>query len=86
MNIEIEYYRLSLDKTMGDGKLIPQDQSLILIKRDADGLMFFETYGDDSKNLFWAKDEEVEFIEKSSEDWSEEKINERNRYINGEFL
>lgn len=86
MNIELEYYRLMLDKTMGDGKLIPQDQSLILIKRDTDGLMFFETHGDDLKNLFWAREEEVDFVKKSEEDWSEEKINERNRYINCEFL
>lgn len=86
MNIELEYYRLTLDKTLGDGKLIPQDQSLILIKQDTDGLMFFETHGNDLKNLFWAKEEEVGFVIKTQEDWSEEKINERNRYINGEFL
>ena len=86
MNIELEYYRLKLDKAMGDGKLISQSQNLMLIKRDTDGLMFFETLGGDSKSLFWAKEGEVDFVKKSKEDWSEEKINERNRYINGEFL
>jgi len=86
MNIEIKHYKLLFNKIMGDGELVPQNQDLILIKQDNDGLMFFETHGNISKILFWAKDEEVKFVKKTNENWDEEKINERNRYINGEFL
>jgi hypothetical protein len=86
MEIQINYYSLVNDKVMGDGNMIPQNQDLILIKKDEDGRMFFETHNDDYKNLFWATDDEVKFEQTSIETWGEEKINERNRYINGEFL
>lgn len=86
MNIQVDYYKIKVNKEMGDGKVIPQDQELILIKEDDDGLLFFETHNDDYKKLFWSSSLEVEFIESITEDWEEEKINERNRYINGEFI
>ena len=87
MEITIDYYKLSDDKQMGDGKRIPQGQELILIKEDCDdGLLFLETHDDDSKKLFWASKVEVEFVDSVSEEWSDEKINERNRYINGDFI
>lgn len=86
MEIQIEYYSLINDKRMGDGKLIPQGQDLILIKKDDDGMMFFETSNSDLKSLFWVNEDEVAFEQTSLQNWDEEKINERNRYINGEFL
>jgi len=85
MEIKLEYYKLSDDKRMGDGKLIPQNQELILIRKD-DDMLFFETHGEDLKSIFWATENEVEFIKNSTEDWDDEKINERNRYINGDFI
>jgi len=86
MEIQINYYSLISDKEMGDGNTIPQDQDLILIKKDdSDGTLFFETC-DDCKKLFWVKKDEVVFERTSTQTWEEEKINERNRYINGEFL
>ncbi len=39
----------------------------------------FKIFNMDNKN-------EVNFLQTSVETWSEEKIKERNRYINGEFL
>jgi hypothetical protein len=87
MEITINYYKLRDNKEMGDGKDIPQGQELILIKEDDDdGLLFFETHNDDYKKLFWSSKSEVEFVESVNEEWSDEKINERNRYINGEFI
>ncbi len=86
MEIQINYYTLLDNKAMGDGNVITQDQDLIFIKKDIDGLMFFETSNSDSKILFWAREDEVDFSQTSMETWCEEKINERNRYINGEFL
>ncbi len=87
MEIQINYYKLVQDKQMGDGNKIPQNQELILIKKDdTDGKLFFETHNDDYKKLFWAEDSEVEFVCTLTEIWDDKKIIERNRYINGEFL
>ena len=87
MDIQIDYYILSNDKRMGDGQQILKSQKLILIlKDDSDEMLFFETYNDEHKKLFWTSQDEVEFVETVIESWDEEKINERNRYINGEFL
>lgn len=86
MEIQVDYYKLASEKKMGDGNMIPQNQELILIKKDTDGMLFFETHNDEYKKLFWANDNEVEFMHSLSENWDEEKINQRNRYINGEFI
>lgn len=87
MEIQIDYYKMSGNKDMGDGHKILKDQELILLlKDDSDGMLFFETHKDDYKKLFWANESEVEFVQTLTEDWDEEKIIERNRYINGEFL
>lgn len=87
MEVQVDYYKLVQDKQMGDGNKIPQNQELILIRKDnADGKLFFETHNDDYKKLFWAKVSEVEFVHTLIENWDDEKIIERNRYINGEFL
>ena len=87
MDIQVDYYKLFSEKRMGDNSVIPKNQELILIREDrSDGTLFFETHNDDCKKLFWANTEEVEFVESILENWSEEKIIERNSYINGEFL
>ena len=86
MKIQIDYYKMIGNKSMGDGNTIPQNQELILIKKEEDGLLFLETHKKDYKMLFWARESEVEFVQTVEEDWDEEKINQRNRYINGEFI
>lgn len=86
MEIKIDYYKLKEEKQMGDGQSIPKNQELILIKEDEKGLLFFETHNDDYKKLFWSIKNDVYFIKSSEEEWNDEKINKRNRYINGEFL
>ena len=84
--IKIHYYKLKEEKEMGDGQSIPKDQDLILLKEDDDGLLFFETHNSDFKKLFWTSKEEVSFVNSLQEEWSDEKIKERNNYINGEFV
>lgn len=86
MEIQINYYSLINDKKMGDGNIIPQDQELIFIKKDDAGLMFFETYWNENKILLWSREDEVNFEQTLIENWSEDKINERNRHINDEFV
>jgi len=84
--MKVDYYRLIEEKQMGDGQPIPKNQELILIKEDENGLLFFETHNDEYKKLFWSNKNDVDFIKSSEEEWDDEKINKRNRYINGEFL
>lgn len=86
MEIRVDYYKLVSEKKMGDGNIIPQNQELLLIKRDVDDMLFFETHNDEYKKLFWANYNDVEFIESFVENWSDEKIIERNNYINGKFI
>jgi hypothetical protein len=87
MRIRVDYYKLISEKKMGDGNSIPPSQELILIKRDdVDDMLLFETHNDDCKKVFWTNDKEVMFIDSITEDWSEEKIKQRNCYINGEFI
>lgn len=86
MEIQINYYSLINDKKMGDGNIIPQDHELIFIKKDDDGLMFFETYWNENKILLWSREDEVNFEQTLIENWNEDKINERNRHINDEFV
>lgn len=86
MEIKIDYYTLIDKKEMGDGKVIPQSQELILLKEDDDGLLFFETHNDDYKKLFWTSESEVDFKISITEDWDEEKIKERNNHIDGNFV
>jgi len=85
MNISVDYYQLKEDKEMGDGTMIPKDLELIFIKKE-DGHIQFEFTEGDCKTFFWAVDDEVYFLETKEEDWSQEKITERNLHINGEFL
>lgn len=85
MKVQVKYYNLIEDKKMGDGNIIPLSQDLLLINKDTDGMLFFETESE-LKVLFWANDSEVVFSKEVEEDWSDEKIIERNKYINGEFL
>ena len=85
MKVQVKYYNLIEDKKMGDGNIVPLSQDLLLINKDADGMLFFETESE-LKILFWANDSEVVFLKEVEEDWSDEKIIERNKYINGEFL
>jgi len=87
MKVQVDYYNLKNEKEMGDGSFISKNQELILIKKDDnDGLLFFETYDDFNKKLFWTNADDVEFVRTLEEDWEEEKVEERNRHINGEFL
>lgn len=87
MKIELYYYKLLSDKKLGDNSIIPQDNELTLLKKDEnDGMLFFEAHIDENKKLFWANKDDVEFIRSSTKDWSEDMINERNKYINGEYL
>ena len=93
MEIKIKYFSLLFDKKMGYREMfdcemiLPKGQELILIKKDEDGMYLFETdWGGDVKAFIWTKENEVCFLKEIQENWSEEKINKRNGYINGKFI
>lgn len=87
MKIDITYYTLLKRKEMSDSTSICEGCELIFIKKDPeDDFIFFETNEKDSKRLFWATEEEVEFLRESSEDWDEIKIKQRNNFIKGKFI
>jgi len=86
MEVCIRYYELIEGIRMSDGEFIPKGQVLILIREDSDGMMLLETHNEDSKKLFWTNKDDVIFLQTSIETWGEEKVKERNCYINGEFL
>jgi len=71
---------------MQDGHFISSKQKLLYICTE-ENQMQFETFDDtDIKRIFWANTDEVEFLEEKSEDWSEEKLQKREREINGNWL
>jgi hypothetical protein len=82
---EVLYYKLLKDKIMGDGQIIRQNESLIFIKKEANKI-FFENNQINDVFFLWLDENEVVFDKIEVENWSEEKIFERNRYINGELL
>ena len=71
---------------MEDGHFISSKQKLLYICTE-ENKMQFETFDNtDIKRIFWASNDEVEFLEEKEEDWSEEKINKREKEINGQWL
>jgi len=86
MIVNCKYFELKEEKIMEDGHFISSKQKLLYICTE-ENLMQFETIDDsDIKRIFWASNDEVEFLEEKEEDWSEEKIKQREKEINGQWL
>ncbi|HUS51368.1 MAG TPA: hypothetical protein VMZ91_14460 [Candidatus Paceibacterota bacterium] len=86
MIVNCKYFELKKEKSMQDGHFISSKQKLLYICTE-ENQMQFETFDDtDIKRIFWANTDEVEFLEEKSEDWSEEKLQKREREINGNWL
>ncbi len=84
--MEIKYYTLKEEKDMQDSHTIEKGQKLALIKEE-DGMLFFETEDDsDIKRLFWANEDEVEFLFKENKELTEKEMTDRDIIINGNFL
>ncbi len=71
---------------MKDGHFISSKQKLLYICTE-ENLMQFETIDDSEiKRIFWAAEIEVEFIEELTEEWTEERVLQREKEINGQWL
>lgn len=84
--MKIKYYNLKSDKEMQDGNTIESGQKLALLKEE-DGMLFLETDDDtEIKRIFWAKPNEVEFLNEIEKELTEQQQKERDTIINGNFL
>ena len=82
MIVVVSYYKLKDTKFMNDNHLIEFGQRLIRTTVEDNNLILFETFDNSSiKRIFWAKENEVEFEKNVEEDWSEEKIEKRNKEL-----
>lgn len=86
MILKCKYFQLKEKKEMKDGHFISSKQKLLYICTEED-LMQFETIDDSEiKRIFWAAENEVEFIEELIEEWAEERVLQREKEINGQWL
>lgn len=71
---------------MQDGHFISAKQKLLYICTE-ENMMQFETVDDsDIKRIFWATEDEVNFLSEIKEEWLEERIQQQQNEINGKFL
>jgi hypothetical protein len=84
--MKIKYYNLKTEKQMHDSHSIDAGQKLALLKEE-DGLFLFETEDDtEIKRVFWAKPNEVDFLEELEKELTEQEQKEREIIISGNFL
>jgi hypothetical protein len=86
MIVNCRYFSLSEKKDMQDGNFIPAEQKLLYICTEEDMMQFETVDKSDTKKIFWARESEVKFLEEVQEEWSEEKIRQRQFEIKGEWL
>jgi hypothetical protein len=84
--MKIKYYNLESEKQMHDSHSIDAGQKLALLKEEG-GLLLFETEDDtEIKRVFWAKPDEVKFLEELEKELTEQEQKEREIIISGNFL
>lgn len=86
MIVNCKYYELKEKKDMQDGHFIPAYQKLLYICTEENHLRFITIDDSEVERIFWAKEDEVRFIESKDEEWSKEKINEFDNKINGNWI
>ena len=84
-DLEVSYYKLKLNKTMGDGTVFEADTILRKLSSVEDKQFFVETVEGD-KSLFWVYEGEVEFFEKKNENWDSSDVELVKKYIHNDFL
>jgi hypothetical protein len=81
-----KYFELKEKKFMKDGHFISDKQKLLYICTE-EKMMQFETVDDSEiKRVFWANENEVNFLSEAKEEWPEEKIKHQQDEINGKWL
>jgi len=86
MIVNCKYFQLKEQKFMQDGHFISAKQKLLYICTE-ENFMQFETVDDSEiKRIFWATEQEVEFLTEIEEDWTEERIARQQNEVNGKWL
>lgn len=85
MKVLCRYFRLLQEKKMNDGKFFSPEQKLLYICTE-ENLFLLESLEGDEKKYFWAKEEELEFLEEILENWPKERINQHRQIIKGNWL
>jgi len=76
------YYKLKEQKNMNDSHFISADQNLLKLKEG----MYMTSDSSSVIRVFYAKEEEVVFIENKIEEWDDEKIKFREKILNDSWL
>lgn len=85
IEVHIKIYRLIEDKKLNDSTIIPSSDEIELVKTEK-GMCFLIHKSGGSTTLFWSSESDVKFVRDSIVFLSEEDLNKRNKYINGEFI
>lgn len=86
MIVQCKYYKLKEKKDMQDGHSILANQKLLYICTEEEDIQFITMDDSDIERIFWAKENEVEFIESKEEDWTDEEVKEFENKITGNWL
>jgi hypothetical protein len=86
MDVVCKYYELKSEKFMQDGHFISAKQKLLYICTEENFLQFETIDKTDIKRIFWATEEEVNFLETKIENWTKKKIQRQKKEINGTWL
>lgn len=70
---------------MNDGYFFSPEQKLLYICTE-DNLFLLETLEENIKRFFWAKESELEFLEEILEEWTEDRVLEREQILQGNWL
>lgn len=70
---------------MNDGFFFSPEQKMLYICTE-DNLFLLESSEEDIKKYFWAEEKELELLEEVLEDWTEERLLERERVLQGNWL
>jgi len=84
-DLEVSYYSLLSDKTMGDGVVFKTGTKVRMLSSPEDKQFFVETVEGD-KNLFWVSEYEVKFLGNENENWDSNDVEMIKKYIFNDFL
>jgi hypothetical protein len=70
---------------MNDGFFFSPEQKMLYICTE-DNLFLLESSEEDITRYFWAEEKELELLEEVLENWTEERLLERERVLQGNWL
>jgi len=80
------YFKLLEQKNMKDGHFVEANQKLLYICREDNKMLVRTSDGTNIIRLFWVCDNEVDFLEEVSEDWSDEMLEHLEKEVTGKWI